>query len=58
MRLGDVLVGTANDKGYMYIFCDQVVRDEAKGHLQYMLKGWAPQDKILQEMAAKLKDQV
>ena len=48
-RLGDVVVSTPNDAGYMYIYCDAIKYDES-GKVQYMRKCWAPQDAIIQQL--------
>jgi nucleoside phosphorylase len=56
-RLGDVIVGTPNQKGYMYIFCDDIIQDKEKGQLQYQLKSWSPHDMIIQRIFEKIRDE-
>lgn len=54
-RLGDVVISTCDDKGYIYYYCDKILQDK-KGEVQYQLKTWAPRDLELQRIADKLKE--
>ena len=56
-QLGDVIVGTPNEKGNTYIFCDRINHDEEKGTMSYALKSWASSEPIIQEVAEMLIDQ-
>lgn len=53
-RLGDVVVSVPNQKGYLYIFCDNVTHDTDKGALQYALKSWSPPDAIIQQTVEQM----
>lgn len=53
-RLGDVIAATPNDKGNMYIFCDKITHDEARGTMSYTLKSWAPKDPCIQQICEML----
>ncbi|XP_059146503.1 uncharacterized protein LOC131934378 isoform X2 [Physella acuta] len=54
-RLGDVVISTCDEKGYIYYYCDKITQDK-KGDIQYQLKTWSPRDLELQRMAEKLKE--
>ena len=55
-RLGDVVVSTPNESGYMYIYCDQVKYDEA-GKPQYMRKCWSPHDLVIQRITEAINEE-
>ena len=55
-RLGDVVMATPNDKGFLYIFCDKIVHDIDRGELHYALKSWSPQSLDIQETSAKIQE--
>ncbi|ELU00418.1 hypothetical protein CAPTEDRAFT_151003 [Capitella teleta] len=55
-RLGDVVVATPNDKGFLYIFCDKIVHDADRGEMHYALKSWAPSDLLIQDTSAQLQE--
>ncbi|XP_013411242.1 uncharacterized protein LOC106174272 isoform X2 [Lingula anatina] len=55
-RLGDVVISTPNQKGYMYIYCDKVVQDK-DNQVQYTLKSWSPHDLLLQRISEQMKEQ-
>ena len=54
VHLGDIVVSTPNDQGYLYVYCDRVEQDIDKGQLQYKLKSWAPRDMIIQKIVDQL----
>lgn len=54
VRLGDVVVGTPSEKGFMYVFCDKVTHDTERGALQYALKSWCPRDLIIPQLVEQM----
>lgn len=56
-RLGDVVIGTPNQKGTMFIYCDKITHDKGKGAMQYTLKSWSPLDQIILDIARKLEEE-
>ena len=54
VRLGDVIMATPNNNGFLYVFCDRIDTDEEKGTLNYKLKSWSPRDPILLQAYEKL----
>ncbi|XP_012940399.1 uncharacterized protein LOC101864404 isoform X2 [Aplysia californica] len=54
-RLGDVVISTCDDRGYIYYYCDKIMQDK-EGQIQYQLKTFSPRDLELQRLAEKLRD--
>lgn len=55
-RLGDVVVSTPNESGYMYIYCDQVRHDE-NGKPTYTRKCWSPPDLTIQTIIQEINNE-
>ena len=57
VRLGDIIISSPNTKGQSYIYCDKAIQDVEKGTVQYSLKGWAPSQTELFDIAKNLKEE-
>ncbi|ESO86794.1 hypothetical protein LOTGIDRAFT_128403, partial [Lottia gigantea] len=55
VRLGDVLLSRQDEKGYIYYYCDKILRNK-ENDVHYNMKTWAPRDLELQKIAEKIED--
>jgi len=56
VRLGDIVMATPNQKGFMYIFCDKIETDRDSGQMQYALKSWSPHDMTIQRIFENIQE--
>ncbi|KAK6180884.1 hypothetical protein SNE40_008854 [Patella caerulea] len=55
VRLGDVILSRQDDRGYIYYYCDKILKNK-QGDVHYNLKTWAPRDLELQKITEKIEE--
>ncbi|XP_033732370.1 uncharacterized protein LOC117321873 isoform X2 [Pecten maximus] len=55
VRLGDIVISSCDDKGYVYYYCEKVLRNR-EGDIQFKMKTYSPREMDLQRVIEKLQD--
>ncbi|XP_069121899.1 uncharacterized protein [Argopecten irradians] len=57
VRLGDIVISTCDSKGYIYYYCEKVLRNK-QGDVQFKMKTYSPREMDLQRVVEKLQDRI
>ncbi|XP_060070800.1 uncharacterized protein LOC132550724 isoform X3 [Ylistrum balloti] len=55
VRLGDIVISSCDEKGYIYYYCEKVLRNK-EGDIQFKMKTYGPREMDLQRVVEKLQD--